>query len=282
MLSLGARLRAPGYLLVLLLSTGCVSAPQSRELEAFFPHDIPMAVQLPQVPFFPQEQYQCGPAALATVLQYTQVSIMPEQLVARVYIPALQGALQPEMLAATREYGRIPYLVSGTLEAVLRELTAGNPVLVLQNQGLRRWPKWHYAVVVGYDAARQQLTLRSGTIKDYQLSFSVFERTWMRAEHWAFLALMPGQVPATGEPERYFEAIAEFELLHPDSAGPAWLQGRQRWPGHPLISMGLSNWYYQAGEREHAIAELKRLLAVLPDYQPAQHNLDFLQNELVR
>ena len=39
------------------------------------------AVELAQTPFFPQDRYQCGPAALATVLGAAGVHVTPEELV---------------------------------------------------------------------------------------------------------------------------------------------------------------------------------------------------------
>jgi hypothetical protein len=36
---------------------------------------VPANVDLVDVPFFPQEEYQCGPAALATVLSYSGLAL---------------------------------------------------------------------------------------------------------------------------------------------------------------------------------------------------------------
>ena len=50
-----------------LLTGGCASTPQTNELLAT--RGGPKhSVELTDVPFFPQMAYQCGPAALATVL----------------------------------------------------------------------------------------------------------------------------------------------------------------------------------------------------------------------
>ena len=48
---------------LLLLLAGCASIPESvRELPA-----ADAVLELEQTPFFPQQRFQCGPAALATV-----------------------------------------------------------------------------------------------------------------------------------------------------------------------------------------------------------------------
>ncbi|HHK0959736.1 TPA: hypothetical protein ACQQQD_006485, partial [Pseudomonas aeruginosa] len=52
--------RLAGALLLAALLGGCAQPPESAAL--------PARVELRDVPFFPQEAYQCGPAALATML----------------------------------------------------------------------------------------------------------------------------------------------------------------------------------------------------------------------
>ena len=77
-------------------------------------------------------------------------------------MPQLKGSLQAEMIAATRPYDRIAYRVAPNLGALLATLAEGHPVLVLQNLGVDSVPFWHYAVAIGYDAARNEVLLRSG------------------------------------------------------------------------------------------------------------------------
>ena len=56
------------------------------------------------------------------------------------------------MIAATRGYDRLAVVLDSSLDVVLREVSAGIPVLVLQNLGVASLPLWHYAVVVGFDS----------------------------------------------------------------------------------------------------------------------------------
>ena len=70
-------------------------------------------------------------------------------------------------------------------------------MVVLQNLGLAWLPRWHYAVLVGHDLAARQLVLRSGTTERELMGFALFERTWARSARWAFVALVPGRLPAT-------------------------------------------------------------------------------------
>lgn len=292
MMTLSARWRALVWLGWAIALSACIATPQSDALRTSVPTDLASRVLLDSVPFHPQEDYQCGPAALATVLQTADVDVSPEALVSQVYIPARRGSLQLEMLATTRRYGRIPYELQTDLGAVLAEVDAGRPVLVMQNLGLNRWPQWHYAVVVGYDLDEATMTLRSGVIRDYTISLQLFERTWQRAEHWAVVALRPGELPAQAEPLRYFETVALFEEVAesslPDNAemaeltSEAWEAGYEAWPTDRLIAIGLSNHAYERGELERAEAILERLLEHSPDYETAQQNLVHIRLELAQ
>ena len=131
----------PGvFFLVLLLVTlaGCAT-PQTERLLETAPA-FPRPVELTAVPFFPQEAYQCGPAALATVLNSSGLNVTPEALAPQVYLPERQGSLQFELLAAARRHGRVPYVLRPQLETLVTEVASGHPVLVLQNLGVAALP----------------------------------------------------------------------------------------------------------------------------------------------
>ncbi|MCW3478572.1 hypothetical protein OL229_03185 [Neisseriaceae bacterium JH1-16] len=94
---------APLFSLLLLL-VGCASTPQTAALLTRRPSDLPARVELTEVPFFPQDAYQCGPAALATVLVHAGVVTTPTELTPQLYLPERQGTLQAELLGATRRH----------------------------------------------------------------------------------------------------------------------------------------------------------------------------------
>jgi ABC-type bacteriocin/lantibiotic exporter with double-glycine peptidase domain len=120
--------------------------PQTAELGEGLPQGLPERVELAEVPFFPQLEYECGPAALATALTHFNVKVTPDDLVGEVYLPERKGSLQIEMLAAARRHGMVSYQLAPRLKDLLRELAGGVPVIVLQDQGLGPFERWHYAV----------------------------------------------------------------------------------------------------------------------------------------
>lgn len=268
-----AAIRRGGLFVLVSLLAGCATTPQSerilRTAAAF-----PAPVELTATPFFPQEQYQCGPAALATTLNVTGVAPTPEELVPLVYLPTRQGSLQIELVAATRRFGRVPYVLRPQLESVLAEVAGGNPVLVLQNLGLSWWEQWHYAVVVGFDLANDAIVLRSGTEARHSLPLETFERTWARADHWAMVTLAPDRLPETAEETPYLTAVYAFESMkHWAAASKAYAAALKRWPKSLAARIGLGNSRHALGDLAGAEAAFRRAALDHPDAAPAFNNL---------
>ena len=241
------------------LVAGCTINPPLELTEVVGQETV---LHLSSVPFFPQVDHQCGPAALAGVLGATGVEADPAALSPQVYLPGREGSLQVELVTATRRAGRIPYALGNTAGALIRQLVAGRPVLVLQNLGTRHFPVWHYAVLVGFDAGTNQVFLNSGRQQGLAMAAPAFLRSWDWAGRWALVALRPGELPAHPAPLRYVEAVASFEqVAGADAALPAWRAGLRRWPGDARFSLALGNQAYGRGELAVAIHFYRQGLA---------------------
>lgn len=244
-----ARTRASAALLgfVALLGAGCAS--HGPVLDPLVAGRHASSIELDGTPFFPQQQYQCGPAALATVLSASGAAVTPEALVAEVYLPGRRGSLQPELVAAARRYDRVPYVLPPDEDALIATVAAGLPVLLLQKLGAGPVPGWHYAVLVGYDAPRDRFVLRSGTERRKEMSGPQFLATWDRAGRWAMVALQPGVLPPEADFARYMEAVAGLEAVgRGEAAAPAYAAAARRWPAEPLPLLALANLDYARGD----------------------------------
>jgi tetratricopeptide (TPR) repeat protein len=268
---------------VLLALSGCAGLmPQTKELARGWPQDLPKQVELTEVPFYPQLEYQCGPAALATVLVNAGVKTTPEALVPQVYLPQRKGSLQVEMLAAARRHGMISYALAPRFEDILREIAAGTPVIVLQNLGVFT-AGWHYAVAVGYDYGPGTLVLRSGTIERDVLPFAAHEVVWMRSGHWAMVAVPPDRIPATAEEKSWLNAIAAFERAG-DARGArvAYRTFLGRWPESVNARIGLANSHHALGELDEAAAVLREAARREPESVVVLNNLAQTLSDLGR
>ena len=109
-----------------VLASGCAT-PQVDALLRQRPAGLP-AYQLIEVPDFDQNDHQCGPAALAMALDAAGDKVTPQDLVGSVFVPAREGSLPPEMLAAARRRSRLVVQLDPRIDAVLAEVAAGTPV----------------------------------------------------------------------------------------------------------------------------------------------------------
>ena len=231
-------------------------------------------IELNQAPFFPQERYQCGPAALATLLAMSGVEVRLDDIVDKVYLPGREGSLQLELLAATRNSGRLPYVIDGTMAAIRKELWAGRPVLILQNLGVAAIPRWHYAVVIGIDSGRDEVVLRSGTDRRRVMGLDTFLQTWRRGEYWAMVVLRPDELPASANRERYFAAISALEETGQlDTAEQAWQTAAIYWPDDPVVRFGSANVSLARGEFEAAERKYRAMLHDDESLVAARNNL---------
>lgn len=257
------------------LLAACASlSPEQHKQLAGFDSDITVA----GIPFFPQQRDLCGPAALASMLGKSGSHIDPLWLERQVYLPKRHGSLSQEMLAAARSYGRLDYQIAPRLDAVLNQLKAGHAVLVLQNLGLSWYPRWHYAVVSGYRPKSGNIVIRTGWDEPTEVDVVRFAKTWQRGGSWAALILAPGDFPADAEPLKYLQSLLRFQLAMPGRkpVSDAYRLAIQHWPDYPPLRLAQANWLQQLEQLEAAEEALKQLLAMTPNYAPANNNLALL------
>ena len=271
---MGAR-KVAGLLVAAVALSGCAWVlPQTEALRQRWPGGLAEHVDLDGVPYFPQEDYQCGPASLAMAMAYAGVDVRPEDLVSKVYLPQRGGSLQVEMLAAARSYGLVSWQLAPRLDDVLREVQAGMPVIAMQNYGL--WPidYWHYAVMVGFDRESAKAVLRSGEKRRLEMPFAVFEYTWKDSSRWAMVVVPPDRVPVTATEASWVQAVVAMERVADRAAArTAYDALLRRWPHSLNGTIGLANIEYAQGRLAAAEALLRDAVERHPDSAVALNNL---------
>ena len=231
-------------------------------------------VSLLAVPFHPQaERDDCGPAALAMMLGWSGINTTPAKVAPTVYTPGRKGTLQTDIIQASRRAGRLALPVR-SLEDLLAELDDGNPVLVLQNLGLHRWPVWHYAVAMGYDLESQTLFLHSGRTARFETRFSDFVASWQSSERWGLTVTRPDSLPSTVEQGSSVEAANGLEQAgQREAAARAYGAILERWPDSLAALMGFGNARYASNDVEAARKAFRQAVTLHPDAAEAWNNL---------
>lgn len=252
------------------LLAGC-AAPGMKEVRDVA-RQLPARAQVASVPFFPQEKYQCGPAALAMTLAWTGLPVTQNEMISQVYTPGRRGTFQSDILSAARRNGRLAVPVN-RLRDIVREIAAGHPVLVFQNLGLDILPQWHYAVVVGYDLRSDEIVLHSGTDRNRATPLDTFARTWTRGGSWALVVLPPGRLPATAAELPVLRATAALERSGSLRVALASYESViARWPDSFGGSIGLGNARYALGDFNGAASGFARAIQLRPASPAAWNN----------
>ncbi len=158
--------------LVLSLSA-CSSAPAKKGGDEVF---------IRGVPFFPQEQYQCGPASLDGVLRYWGSRVTVEEIAGEIFSKSARGTLTIDMLLYAERQGFSASQYSGSPEDLIAKLKAGYPMIVLVDYGVFVYRVDHFMVVIGYDD--NGVIVNSGRSEKEYVGMDDFLRTWKRTNNW--------------------------------------------------------------------------------------------------
>lgn len=259
---------------LLLCALAACATPATDRILAD-PRGLPKQTEIVGVPFFPQEEAYCGPAALASVLAWSGLPVTQPEIAAQVYTPGRGGTLQSDMLASARRNGRMAVAVE-SLSGILHEVSVGRPVLVFQNLAFDWYPQWHYAVAYGYDLSAGTLLLHSGREERHTVGLAAFERSWARGGSWALVVLPPHRLPVEAREKATIEAAAALARVgQEDAAESAFAAIAARWPDSVIARLGLGNARYQQEKYHGAERAFRAAIEREPRNADAWNNLAY-------
>jgi len=183
------RNRAKGFFFFLLFSVVAIiiSGCANRNFSAVRPGIEGRGHYIDGVPFYRQQEYSCGPAALASILAFWGRPANLEQITAAVYLPKLRGTLPMDMENFMRDTGFETFSAAGTLEAVKSHIRAERPVICLLDLGFGLYRQPHYVTVLGFDDVNAVLIVHDGLQANRVISYDTFEKEWSRAGYWMLI-----------------------------------------------------------------------------------------------
>ncbi|MEW6054697.1 MAG: C39 family peptidase [Nitrospirota bacterium] len=139
------------------------------------------------MPFHPQESYQCGPAALSMVLNYWGIAVSPEEIAKEIFSETARGTLNIDMLLFSQRKGMFAVQYRGSIDDLKKNIRSGYPVVVLVDYGFSLYKKHHYMVVYGY--GENGLIINSGRSEKRYMKQETFLNLWEKAEYWTLLVI---------------------------------------------------------------------------------------------
>jgi predicted double-glycine peptidase len=164
-------------LFVALVFHACAAPPVSSRPET--------GRVLEEVPFFPQEAYQCGPASLASVLNYWGLRTTPQEIAEEIFSRGARGTLNLDMVLYVQRKGLKAKQDRGSPESLKRNIDAGRPVIVLVDLGFWVVRQGHFMVVVGY--TEDGVVVHSGREQRKFIPWSPFLKSWEKMKFWTLV-----------------------------------------------------------------------------------------------
>jgi ABC-type bacteriocin/lantibiotic exporter with double-glycine peptidase domain len=167
-------LRQAGVLLLFCLVSACspLKAPLTMTESA-------AGRVIEGVPFHPQQgPYDCGPAALASLLGQRGNGASLAQIRAATYTAGLQGSLLPDLENYARSLGYGTRSGRGDLTLLRGAIDADIPVLIPLEMGRWALTRPHYVVVFGYVGS--DFVLHAGKQERMTIAAADLDRRWQK------------------------------------------------------------------------------------------------------
>ena len=136
------------------------------------------------VPFVKQTEYDCGPAALASVLSFRGKAADLERITASVYLPKLRGTLPMDLERYAKDQGFTTASSAGTAAALKTAVRSNIPVICLLDLGVWFYRQPHFVTVIGFDDGNGLFIMHDGGTPNRTMAYQDFEKKWARAGKW--------------------------------------------------------------------------------------------------
>lgn len=139
-----------------------------------------------EVPYYEQSDFQCGPASLASVLNYWnskrgEIEIPFQDIIDSIYSPHARGVLGIDLEIYAQQKGFITIQKKGTVEELRGLIDKGIPPVILLRYGFYVYQLDHFLVVKGYNEKGIIVNSRK---PDEFISYEELDRIWKRTGYW--------------------------------------------------------------------------------------------------
>jgi ABC-type bacteriocin/lantibiotic exporter with double-glycine peptidase domain len=170
-------LRRPLVLLFFFLFAACAASPDRKLTETV--HTIK------NVPFYPQEVFQCGPSSLSGVLNFYQVAVSPDDIAREIYSKSARGTLGMDMVLFAEKHHLKARQYKGSFQDIRTQVQERKPLIVMVDYGFWVFQQNHFMVVIGYDD--HGVIVNSGREQFKFIPLDEFLQSWKKTEFWTLV-----------------------------------------------------------------------------------------------
>lgn len=148
------------------------------------PDRFPEAVRLHEVVPYLQDPEQCGPFALAALLEYIGVKADPDRLAQKLYSPGAGGTLTMDLYLEARRRGLATEQLPGSEDTLVEELQDHGPTVVLFKYPRLQSTVGHFILVTGYSDDPRGFFVLWGDGKLSWIKLDRFHQLWSESGFW--------------------------------------------------------------------------------------------------
>jgi len=271
--------RAVGVVLGLLALSGCASLQTVRVAPPAAPTG-PGVRYLESVPPVAQTAYQCGPAALASVMRHWGRAGDADLIGRTLYRRGTRGVLNFMLAQYAHEQGFWAEIHEATPEALRAWLQRDVPPIVMLQVGPFWSPTYHFVVLRGFNDPAQLFYANTGQAETRAIRYAHFVTRSKRAGSWTLIICPPGRVTWTlsgdqaGELGLLLERAGRLDL-----AERRYGEALAARPTSVPVRFNLANVYLTTHRRPQAKAIYQALIKEQPGWGPASNNLAWIALE---
>lgn len=175
----------------LFILFGC--APHAETVKQGIYNNPVSGSYIKNVSFFPQTRYYCGPASVASIMNFYGLSVTEEEIAREIYITKLNGTLPMDILRYARTKGFDGSYYKGSMDDMKKHIARGKPVIMFVDLGYFAYPLRHYIVTTGYNDEMGYLIAHSGKDKDKVFSYKEIQTAWEKTGFGTILIVPEGK-----------------------------------------------------------------------------------------
>lgn len=148
-------------------------------------------VLLPGVPFIGQDDFQCGPASLATVINYwnrlrgSEGRVTAKSIVDEIYSPTAKGVLGMDLELSAQRHGFSTEQYSGSIADLRRLIDKATPAIILVDLGIGVFQTGHFMVVTGYTS--KGVVANTGRVENELFTEGKLDSIWKKTGYWTLV-----------------------------------------------------------------------------------------------